>query len=81
MLNPNSELCNEGGVQLGLLTQYTSQFRQVEICVNRTWRTICAEGWTANNTRVVCRQLGLSNPQGKPLVSSNLHDYKQSGDS
>ena len=58
------DLCNDGEVKL---SNAQSGFRQVEVCVNQTWRTICADGWTANNTRVVCRQLGLSNPQGTLL--------------
>ena len=73
------DLCNEGDMQLN--SQYViSQFRQVEVCVNQTWRTICAQGWTANNTGVVCRQLGISDPQGilkyiilsRPLLISVL---------
>ena len=55
------ELCNDGEVKLN---NAQSQFGQVEVCVNQTWRTICAQGWTANNTKVVCRQLGLSDPRG-----------------
>ena len=71
----DSELCSEGEVQLSRI-QYVSeqQYRQVEVCVDGTLRTICDVGWTANNTRVVCRQLGLSDPQGETLARGNLQD-------
>ena len=31
----------------------------VEICRNNTWGTVCNDGWSNENTLVVCTQLGL----------------------
>ena len=57
--------CNDGETKLN---NAQSRYGQVEVCVNQTWMTICAQFWTAKNSRVVCRQLGLSDPQGMLLV-------------
>ena len=32
---------------------------RVEICQNGIWGTVCNDGWTDDNTLVVCTQLGL----------------------
>ena len=45
---------------------------RVEFCQYRTWGTVCNEGWGTvcseewddNDARVVCGQLGYSNPEG-----------------
>ena len=33
---------------------------RVEICINNQWGTVTDDGWSSNETQVVCRQLGYS---------------------
>ena len=36
----------------------TSREGRVEMCSGGVWGTICDNGWSINDARVVCRQLG-----------------------
>ena len=31
---------------------------RVEVCLNNRWGTVSSDGWTQNNTEVVCNDLG-----------------------
>ena len=33
----------------------------MKVCVNEMWIGVCGEGWTMNETDVVCRQLHFNN--------------------
>ena len=50
--------CPEGDVRL--LEGSTKLEGRVEICKNNVWGTVCHIGWTVEDARVVCRQLGFS---------------------
>ena len=43
-----------------LIGGHVERERQVEVCVLGTWGRVCDDLWGEENTRVVCRQLGLS---------------------
>ena len=65
------DTCTTGSVRLvvGLL-------KQVNICYNNTWGTICGgDGWAADNMNapnVVCKQLGYTGEFG--MATSTWHD-------
>ena len=50
--------CVEGSVRL--MGSNSELDGRVEICMNNTWGTVCDDGWTSRDARVVCRQLGFS---------------------
>ena len=54
--------CIDGAVRLQ--DGVSSSNGRVEFCQYRTWGTVCNEGWDDNDARVVCRQLGYSDPEG-----------------
>ena len=49
--------CTHG--QIRLRGRSTSRSGRVEICVDGTWGTVCDDGWSYNDARVACRQLGF----------------------
>ena len=50
--------CTHGDVRL--VNGSSALEGRVEVCINGVWGTICGLYWNQNNTKVVCRQLGLS---------------------
>ena len=54
--------CEDGEVRLE--GGFSPSNGRVEFCQYRTWGAVCGEGWDDNDARVVCGQLGYSNPEG-----------------
>ena len=52
------EACSDGDVRLSGSTQ--NYAGRVELCVERTWTTLCDQTWDFNDAAVICRQLGYS---------------------
>ena len=50
-------LCEEGELRV---VGGTANSGRVEVCILDQWQSPCVREWTANNTRVVCRQLGFT---------------------
>ena len=48
--------CTNG--QLRLIGGSSETEGRVEICYENQWGTVCDNGWSAEDARVVCRQLG-----------------------
>ena len=46
----------DGAIRLGGGT--SSREGRVEMCLGGVWGTICDDGWSTADARVVCRQLG-----------------------
>ena len=52
-----SAACKDG--QLRLVGGSSENEGRVEICYENQWGTVCNHGWSSENARVVCRQLGF----------------------
>ena len=54
----HTAVCYEGDIQLtGGPTSYQGT---VVLCAINQWNTICHQRWSANDAKVVCRQLGFN---------------------
>lgn len=49
--------CTNGDIQL--IGGNNSAEGVIEICMNGTWGSVCNDGWGAQETAVVCKQLRL----------------------
>ncbi|XP_019854464.1 PREDICTED: scavenger receptor cysteine-rich type 1 protein M130-like isoform X2 [Amphimedon queenslandica] len=61
------DLCVDGKVRL--VDGSLNQEGRVEVCVNGVWGSICGQGWSTSDARVVCKQLGY--PDTEPYISTN----------
>ena len=54
--------CTYGTIQLA--GGQSNGTGRVEICINGVWGSVCDDGWSSNDARVVCRMLGLPDDAG-----------------
>ena len=63
-----SALCENGDIRLQGGTQTKGR---IEVCVNKTWGTVCSDFWDNTDASVVCRQLRYS-PYGMIYMQDNV---------
>ena len=57
----------------------TNTSGRVEICNNGAWGTVCDDFWSAANTQVACRQLGLPVARKTDYISPFLSSLTPAG--
>ena len=50
--------CQRGDIKL--VDGSSQNEGRVEICIDNQWGTVTDDGWSSNDAKVVCRQLGYS---------------------
>ena len=45
---------------------------QVELCVSQFWHPVCDDGFTVNETQLICKALGYDFIEGKSSIHHNL---------
>ncbi len=68
--------CTDGDIRL--LNGSSALEGRVEICINRTWGTVCDDGWGGLDARVVCAQLGFARLGKKYVLTSTQRNSKLS---
>ena len=63
--------CNDG--DLKLVGGASETEGRLEVCFNKRWGTINADGWTRTDTQVACKQLGFSTLSN--MTCSYYHIY------
>ena len=61
--------CNEKG-KIRLIGR--DNIGRVEFCYNKTWGTVCSDGWDKEEAMVACRQLGF---KGKYCLILLVYSY------
>ena len=61
--------CQHGNINL--VDGNSQNVGRVEICIDNQWGTVTDDGWSSNDAKVVCRQLGYST-DGEPWKQSKL---------
>lgn len=79
-----SQTCMNGSVNITEVVQIKGyKIGSVFICNGEYWGAVCGDGWDANDTKVLCRELGFSMPKNftiPPIIAdcTEMQAYEES---
>ena len=68
--------CDDGSARIVDASGSLSTEGRVEYCLGGRWGSVCRSGWDDDDAEVVCRQLGITEANGKSFKSAIYPHFK-----